>query len=232
MNSLANSLELSSRAQARVGPKIRRLLERNRSTMPSASGASGPTTVREIFSASANSASLSIAEIATFSKPASRAVPPLPGATKIFCTRGLWARRHPIACSLPPEPTTRIFMSSGQASMPEMPHACEHHGKSKLVRGRDHLVVAHASAGLDDGLRACSGDHFHAVAKREECVRRDDRSHEVQSRVLRLERGHTGGVDAAHLPCADAKRAAARAEHDGVRFDELRHAPREQQVGN
>src|SRR6267378_2715592 len=63
-----------------------------------------------MFSASANSASLSIAEIATFSRRPSRAVPPLPGATKTFCTRGLCARRHATACSLPPEPMTRSFM--------------------------------------------------------------------------------------------------------------------------
>src|SRR5207247_7541643 len=53
-----------------------------------------------------------------------------------------------------------------------------------------------------------------------------------QSRILRLERGDSGGVYAAHLARADAERTTARAEHDGVRFDELRHAPREQQVGN
>src|SRR2546421_132620 len=176
MNSLANSLELSSRAQAWVGPKIRNLLERNRSTMPSASGASGPTTVRWIFSACANSASLSIAEIATFSRPASRAVPPLPGATNTFCMRGLCARRHAIACSLPPEPTTRSFMKGGQVSMPEMPHARKYHREPQFVGSRDNFVVAHAAPGLDDGFGAGLGDDIDAVAKRKECVRRDNRS--------------------------------------------------------
>src|SRR2546427_10446054 len=78
-----------------------------------------------------------------------------------------------------------------------MPHAGEYHGEPKLVGGRDHLIVAHASAGLDNGLRARSGDHFHAVLKREECVRRDDRPLEGQSRVLRLEHGKAGAGGAA-----------------------------------
>src|SRR6267142_1898229 len=115
MNSLANCFELSSCAQARVGPKIRSPLDWNTSTMPSASGASGPTTVRWIPSASANSASLPISEIAMFSRPFSRAVPPFPGATNTFCTRGFCARRHAIACSLPPEPMTSSFISAGNA---------------------------------------------------------------------------------------------------------------------
>ena len=35
------------------------------------------------------------------------------------------------------------------ASMPEMPHAGEHHRHAVLVGGGDHLVVAHRAAGLD-----------------------------------------------------------------------------------
>ena len=57
MKRLAKSLELSSCAAARVGPKIFSPWARKRSTMPAASGASGPTTVRWIFSRSAKSAS-------------------------------------------------------------------------------------------------------------------------------------------------------------------------------
>ena len=48
MNALAKSFELSSCAAARVGPKIARPAARNASTMPAASGASGPTTVSAI----------------------------------------------------------------------------------------------------------------------------------------------------------------------------------------
>ncbi|OIQ65932.1 hypothetical protein GALL_525040 [mine drainage metagenome] len=45
MKSLEKAFELSSWAAARVGPKIFSPRVRNPSTMPAASGASGPTTV-------------------------------------------------------------------------------------------------------------------------------------------------------------------------------------------
>jgi hypothetical protein len=37
-------------------------------------------------------------------------VPPLPGATKIFSTRGDFARHQAIACSRPPLPMTKTFI--------------------------------------------------------------------------------------------------------------------------
>src|SRR5450756_535050 len=52
-----------------------------------------------------------MAVMATFSTPSSSAVPALPGATYTFCTLAPCARRHASACSRPPEPITRIFMS-------------------------------------------------------------------------------------------------------------------------
>ena len=81
MNALAKALELSSCAAAWVGPKMRRPLARKRSTTPAASAASGPTTVRAIFSARAKSASWSRSVMATFFSCGSAAVPALPGAT-------------------------------------------------------------------------------------------------------------------------------------------------------
>src|ERR1051326_3672592 len=83
-------------------------------------------------------------ESATFSRPLSRAVPPLPGATNTFCTLGLCASFQAMACSRPPDPITRSFMS-----VAEVPHAGEDHGDAALVRGRDDLRVAHAAPGLD-----------------------------------------------------------------------------------
>jgi hypothetical protein len=56
-------------------------LARKRSTAPAASAASGPTTVRAIFSARAKSASWSRSVMATFFSCGSAAVPALPGAT-------------------------------------------------------------------------------------------------------------------------------------------------------
>ncbi len=81
MNALAKSFEDSSCAAARVGPKIFRPFERNRSTMPAASGASGPTTVKATPSRSTKAASVSGLVIGMFCRLRSRAVPPLPGAT-------------------------------------------------------------------------------------------------------------------------------------------------------
>ena len=77
--------------------------------MPSASGVSGPTTVSWMPSLRAKSMSCGADESSTFSTPGSVAVPPLPGATNTFCTRGLSASFQAIACSLPPEPMTRSF---------------------------------------------------------------------------------------------------------------------------
>src|SRR5215510_8676149 len=92
----------------------------------------------------ANATRSAISESATFSRPFSRAVPPLPGATNTFCTFGLWASFQARACSRPPDPITRSFMS-----VAEVPHAGEEHRDAALVRGRDHFRVAHAAPGLD-----------------------------------------------------------------------------------
>jgi hypothetical protein len=83
---------------------------RNASTTPAASGASGPTTVNATDCWHANLTSSSIAVIATFATPGSRAVPALPGATNTFATRGDCASFHASACSRPPPPMTRTFI--------------------------------------------------------------------------------------------------------------------------
>src|SRR5215813_13897686 len=135
----ANALELSSCAAALVGPKIRRPRARKRSTTPAASGASGPTTVSWIRSRAAKSASSASSVIGTFSTPASRAVPPFPGATYTFWTRGLCASFHASACSRPPPPMTRSFIRA--RSMPEMTHAGERSEEhTSELQSRPHLV--------------------------------------------------------------------------------------------
>src|SRR5512147_2623163 len=128
----------------------------------------------------------------TFSTPASFAVPPLPGATYTFCTRGLCASFHASACSRPPPPMTSSFtlvprvwhcraalVTHSHASLfsvPEVAHAREHHGDAALVRRRDHFVVAHAAPGLDDRRGARVHHHVQAVAERKESIRGDDRA--------------------------------------------------------
>src|SRR5690606_11574361 len=111
MKDLAKSLELSSCAASRVGPKIFRPCSRKMLTMPCASGASGPTTVRPMFSRRANSASSWGSVMERFSRRGSSAVPPLPGATYTIWMRSDWASFQASACSRPPEPTTSIFMN-------------------------------------------------------------------------------------------------------------------------
>src|SRR5688572_27479661 len=103
---------------------------------------------------------------ATLATPPSRAVPPLPGATNTFCTRGLCASRHASACSRPPDPMTRSFMS-----MPEVAYAGEHHRDAALVGGGDDFGIAHAAAGLDHRDGAGLGQRIEAVAERKERIR-------------------------------------------------------------
>ena len=65
-------------------------------------------------------------------------------------------------------------------SVAEMADAGEHHRDAALVGSGDHLVVAHAAAGLDDRDGAVVGDDVEAVAERKERVGRGDRAGERQ----------------------------------------------------
>src|SRR4051812_8932580 len=109
----------------------------------------------------ANATHSGISESATFSRPSSRAVPPLPGATNTFCTLGLWVSFQARACSRPPDPITRSFMS-----VAEVPHAGEEHGDAVLVRGRDPFRIAHAAPRLDHRGGAHLGQRGQPVAER------------------------------------------------------------------
>ena len=183
MNAFAKSFELSSCAAACVGPKMRRPAARNASTMPAASGASGPTTVRPTCSRRAKATRSAIAVTATFTSAGSRAVPALPGATNTRATRGLCAIFHASACSRPPPPIDEDVQRIGL--VPEVPDAGEDHRDAALVRGGDDLVVAHAAARLDHRGGAVVGDDVEAVAEREERIGRDDRSRERRARRSR-----------------------------------------------
>src|SRR5258708_5846643 len=236
MNAFAKSLELSSCAAACAGPKIFCPAARKASTMPAASGPSGPTTVSATCSRRANSTRSGMAVSATLVSDASRAVPALPGATNTLPTRGLWAIFHASACSLPPEPTTRMFKVppsawSAHRLVPEVANSGKDHGNAALVGGGDHFLVAHAAARLDHRHRAIVGDDIQAVAERKECVGGDDRSRERQAGVLRLDRGDSRRVHATHLARTDAQRTLLPAVHDRVGLHELGDSPREQEIG-
>src|SRR5512134_16270 len=230
MKALANSLELSSRAAARVGPKILSPASWNASTTPSASGASGPTTVNATASLRASSIHSGIDAAGALIRPSSRAVPALPGATSTREIRGERASFHASACSRPPEPMTRSFMLRGVGSVPEVAEAGEYHGDAVLVRGGDHLVVAQAAPGLDDCACPRLRHDVHAIAEGKERIGRNHRSLQREACVPGLDGGDTRRVHAAHLPGAYPKRPSAAAKHDRVRLDEPRDAPGEHEI--
>ena len=106
MNAFAKSFELSSRAAARVGPKMRRPAALKRIDDAGRQRRLGtddrqrrPTRAARTRRASAMSS------IGTLTRSGSRAVPALPGATNTFATRGDCATFHASACSRPPPPT-------------------------------------------------------------------------------------------------------------------------------
>ena len=109
-----------------------------------ASGASGPTTVKWIFSFLEKATNSSIPVSGTFSTPFSVCGAAVARRDKYFLhARAL--RELPRECMLaPPEPMTSSFIS-----VPEVTHAGEKHGDAALVGRGDHFGVAHAAAGLD-----------------------------------------------------------------------------------
>ena len=110
MTSFAKRLEPSMRAPAATGPNAVMPTAWSASTRPFTSGASGPTTTRSgrFASAQATMPAMSSAPIARF--VAHAAVPAFPGAQNNSCPAASCANRHVMACSRPPDPTTRIFM--------------------------------------------------------------------------------------------------------------------------
>ena len=98
------------RAPAATGPNAVMPTAWSASTRPFTSGASGPTTTRSgrFASAQATMPAMSSAPIARF--VAHAAVPAFPGAQNNSCPAASCANRHVMACSRPPDPTTRIFM--------------------------------------------------------------------------------------------------------------------------
>lgn len=74
------------------------------------------------------------------------------------------------ACSLPPEPTTRMFIFS-PPSMVEQAHAGECHDHAVFVAALYHKVVADGAAGLCDIFYSAALCSFDIVAEREERVR-------------------------------------------------------------
>ena len=118
---------------------------------------------------------------------------------------------------------------SGSLLVPEVAHAGEDHGQAGFVGGRDHLVVAHRAAGLDDRGGAGFGRGQQPVGEGEEGVRGDDRA--LGQRLSASPRPSAASAafraamraESTRLiwPGADADGGAVLGIDDGVRLDVL-----------
>ena len=84
---------------------------------------------------------------------ATSAVPALPGPAKTFCTRELAASFHASACSLPPDPTTRIFIAAGHPVDP-VQQLDQRLGKPLVLQAMDAVLdlVAALRAAAEERL--------------------------------------------------------------------------------
>ena len=112
IKSFENALLPSNLAHFLLGPNTFNPCDSKTSVIPITSGTSGPTTVISISFSFANLASLSISESPIFTHSATSAIPGFPGAQYIFSTFFSLLNFQQIACSLPPPPTTNIFIFS------------------------------------------------------------------------------------------------------------------------
>ena len=113
-NSFANSLLPSSCAPIFDGPitgiSFKLLSFLKKSYIPFTNGSSGPTTTIVMFSSSTNVFIASKSDGFKFTFCAILAVPAFPGATKSFEHSGLCSIFQAKACSLPPEPSSKIVI--------------------------------------------------------------------------------------------------------------------------
>ena len=111
--------------------------------------------------------------------------------------------------------------------MSEMPNSGEDHGHAQPVGGGDDVLVFHRATRLDDGGGAGGCDRLEAIGEREEGVGGGHGAGKGEHGLLRAE---FGGIDAAHLACADADGLAVARVDDGVRLDVFADAPGKEQV--
>src|SRR5579862_5017721 len=120
---------------------------------------------------------------------------------------------------------------STRTLMSEMTNSGERHRHAVLIGGGNHLIITARAARLNDGRDAVGSRYIDAITKWKEGIRGQYRATGLDALIARLECGDSGRVDAAALTGSDANGAAVACEHDGVRFDELRHLPGKQQIG-
>ncbi len=111
-SALVNALLPSSCAAARLGPKHRMPAVRKSSPRPATAGASGPMTTKSMPSRLLKAMMAPWSVMSSGTLLAMVSVPPLPGATNSFSSRGDLAIPHARACSRPPEPITSTRMDS------------------------------------------------------------------------------------------------------------------------
>ncbi len=81
------------------------------SPSPATSGASGPMTTKSIFCALQKSITAAASDVSSFTHVATSAMPALPGAQKSFVSSGDAESAQAKACSRPPEPIRRTFIT-------------------------------------------------------------------------------------------------------------------------
>ena len=112
MTALANAFDVSSCAAAAVGPKTAMPRAAHSSASPAARGASGPTITASTASVVASAIRPAMSATATGRHVASKAIPGLPGAASRIALGYSCLMRHASACSRPPPPTSKSFMTA------------------------------------------------------------------------------------------------------------------------
>ena len=100
-----------------LGPNALMPAASRSSTMPAASGVSGPTTTKSTALRLQKSITAAWSAISSATHSASRAMPALPGAHHSFVSSGDAAIFHASACSRPPEPSRRMFMNGARCGV-------------------------------------------------------------------------------------------------------------------
>ena len=109
----------------------------------------------------------------------------------------------------------------------EVAAAGENHRQPMLITSVNGFLIAFGPAGLDHSGHPVSSGEVRSVAKREECVGRQNRSLSAWAGLLD---GDSHRVESAHLAGADADQLTVLHQHDGVGFDRRADAPREGEV--